>query len=64
MAESYFNEEQQAHMRELAKIPREERCASGWHRTGQCGSRPCERRRICENCKVTHSDPSRCPWVV
>ena len=28
---SYFNEEQQAHMRFLATIPRNQRCGSGWH---------------------------------
>lgn len=28
---SYFNEEQEAHMRYLSTVPREQRCASGWH---------------------------------
>lgn len=31
MAESYFNEDQQDHMRYLATVPRGQRCASGWH---------------------------------
>lgn len=26
-----FNEDQLAHMSSLGKVPREERCASGWH---------------------------------
>jgi pentatricopeptide repeat protein len=28
---SYFNEDQEAHMAYLATVPRERRCASGWH---------------------------------
>jgi hypothetical protein len=28
---SYFNEDQQGYMRYLATVPRNQRCASGWH---------------------------------
>lgn len=28
---SYFNEDQEAHMKYLASVPREQRCNSGWH---------------------------------
>lgn len=63
MAERYFNREQEDHMRYLASVPRSQRCPSGWHVTAQqrCDCKP---PRICENCNVTHSDPSRCPWVI
>lgn len=33
---SYFNAEQQAHMRALASIPDEQRCWCGWGRAGRC----------------------------
>lgn len=33
---SYFNQEQQDYMRYLASIPREQRCACGWARRGEC----------------------------
>jgi hypothetical protein len=43
---SYFNEDQQSYMKYLATVPREQRCASGWHLTVHencdCGPyRPC-----------------------
>lgn len=52
MAESYFNEEQQGHMRYLASIPRRQRCASGWHLTGECGEPVCTPMRwtVCHDC--------------
>jgi hypothetical protein len=31
MGSEWFNDEQVAHMKSLASIPREQRCASGWH---------------------------------
>lgn len=45
MPERYFNREQEAHMRYLGTIPREQRCASGWHLIGACGDPPCQPRR-------------------
>lgn len=42
MPERYFNEEQEAHMRELGRIPREHRCVCGWYRLGQCPNRLCK----------------------
>jgi hypothetical protein len=33
---SYFNEEQQAYMQELSRIPEDQRCFCGWDRFGQC----------------------------
>jgi len=36
---SYFNEDQRDHMRSLGAIPRELRCASGWHVTAR---EPCD----------------------
>jgi hypothetical protein len=36
VAMSYFNEEQQAYMRELAAMPAESKCDCGWYRRGQC----------------------------
>lgn len=42
MAESYFNRDQETHIEALGRIPRRERCASGWHRAGECGDRPCK----------------------
>lgn len=50
MAERYFNREQEAHMRELAKIPREQRCASGWHPIGQCYGESCKPSNLCPTC--------------
>jgi hypothetical protein len=41
MPESYFNADQEAHMASLARIPREQRCGSGWHLIGECYGRPC-----------------------
>jgi hypothetical protein len=38
---SYFNEHQEGHMRDLATIPREQRCGSGWHLIGECYGKPC-----------------------
>jgi hypothetical protein len=40
--ERYFNREQEEHMKELAKIPREERCKCGWYRLGQCPHTECK----------------------
>ena len=28
---SYFNEDQEAYMQSLSRVPREEKCVSGWH---------------------------------
>lgn len=50
MAESYFNKEQQDHMRYLDSIPREQRCASGWHLIGECGEQPCRSHGLCPTC--------------
>lgn len=41
MTQSYFNEDQEAHMEYLASVPRDQRCGSGWHvvttETCNCG---------------------------
>ena len=50
MTERYFNREQEAHMRELGKIPRDQRCASGWHRIGECWGEPCKPHNLCSIC--------------
>lgn len=53
MTERYFNREQEAHMRYLASIPRAQRCASGWHRIGECWGHPCkpsDPRYTCSAC--------------
>lgn len=53
MSERYFNREQEAHMRYLASIPRSERCASGWHRIGECWGEPCkpsDPKYTCQTC--------------
>lgn len=36
-----FNEEQQAYMRYLASVPREERCRCGWCLLGDCFNSAC-----------------------
>lgn len=33
---SYFNEEQQEHMKEIAEIPRDRRCRCGWYLKDAC----------------------------
>ena len=33
---SYFNSEQQEHMRELAAIPRDKKCKCGWYMKNDC----------------------------
>ncbi len=33
---SYFNEEQDDHMRYLASLPAEAKCACGWYVRGEC----------------------------
>lgn len=33
---SLFNEDQRDHMKYLASLPREVKCACGWARRGQC----------------------------
>ena len=42
---SYFNEDQQDHMRYLSTVPRTQKCASGWHVVAEdcdCGPyQPC-----------------------
>lgn len=50
MKERYFNREQEAHMRYLASIPRVQRCASGWHRIGECWGEPCKSHNLCPVC--------------
>lgn len=40
---SYFNAEQQDYMRDLAKIPMEEKCYCGWYRVDEC-----------QRCKKSH----------
>jgi hypothetical protein len=39
MPESYFNEEQQAYMDYIFRVPRDQRCSCGWYLLGEC-SRP------------------------
>jgi hypothetical protein len=46
---SYFNEDQEDHMRSLASVPREDRCPSGWH------VRPESGRRSAESCNCKPS---------
>jgi hypothetical protein len=38
---SYFNEDQQDYMRELARTPPEQLCYCGWYRLGQCPHAAC-----------------------
>ena len=40
---SYFNDDQQSYMRDLATVPRDERCACGWYLLGECLHAECRR---------------------
>ena len=51
---SYFNEEQQAYMRSLSKIPLEQRCYCGWFALGECPHCP-------EELTAAHKVERRCP---
>lgn len=42
MTERIFNADQEAHMRYLGTIPREQRCKCGWDRLGKCLNPGCK----------------------
>jgi hypothetical protein len=46
--ERYFNRHQEGHMAALGRIPRDQRCASGWHVTA---------RQTCD-CDQRHTPPA------
>ena len=65
---SYFNSEQEAHMRSLEATPPEKRCWCGWYLLGGCPQ--CKTSRSCadkllERCDCCHNDggPERRPII-
>jgi len=65
---SYFNADQEAHMRSLASIPPEQRCWCGWSLMGQCWKCKTDRTcadKIAEWCPKCHNDggPERGPII-
>lgn len=74
--ERYFNSEQEAHMRYLGSVPREQLCPSGWHvkayractciGTGWCDCRHVEACHADGSCSgafnlIDRADKGRCP---
>ena len=54
---SYFNAEQQDWLRYLASLPREKKCACGWHPRGECPRCPPDDEPPLDQVKRRRNDP-------
>lgn len=67
MSRAYFNDDQNAHMDELAKTPETKRCWCGWDYVGQCfkcgnNSLADRRKAMCSQCKASPDKPGGVIW--